>query len=219
MSEPGSVGAASEQTQARAEAIRDALVFHSSARAREGLAALDALLVKLAAAEQENAKWLAWSGGSYPDDSPGDVIHATSDGMIVLDDGITTWNPIRALDWIERRREDNAERALGGDAALGRKLAAAERERDLWERRYDLELARAQKAEGEAFAVEKRAERLQEALAGCVQYGEDEEGREWAAIDPSGLDGALAALAAAGGGHDRPESAAAEGEQQTEQPT
>jgi hypothetical protein len=58
------------------------------------------------------SKWLAWSGGRYPDDSPGDVIHAYSDGTIILDDGITTWNPLRALEWIERRREENAERAL-----------------------------------------------------------------------------------------------------------
>ena len=59
----------------------------------------------------ELQRWFAWSGGQYPDDSPGDVIAAYSDGTIVLDDGITTWNPLRALVWIERRREENAERA------------------------------------------------------------------------------------------------------------
>ncbi len=31
-----------------------------------------------------------------PDWSPGDVIAAYEDGTIVLDDGITTWNPARA---------------------------------------------------------------------------------------------------------------------------
>lgn len=31
--------------------------------------------------------------------TPGDVIHAESDGTIVLDDGITTYNPIRAAQW------------------------------------------------------------------------------------------------------------------------
>ena len=42
---------------------------------------------------------MEWSDGRYPDDSPGDVIHATRDGTIVLDDGVTTWNPLRALAW------------------------------------------------------------------------------------------------------------------------
>ena len=37
-----------------------------------------------------------------PDDSPGDVIHAEPDGTIVLDDGITTWNPRRAHAWLLR---------------------------------------------------------------------------------------------------------------------
>jgi hypothetical protein len=63
----------------------------------------------------ECARWLAWSGGRHPDDSPGDVVHAYSDGTIILDDGVTTWNPLRALAWIERRREANAERALEGE--------------------------------------------------------------------------------------------------------
>ncbi len=48
-------------------------------------------------------RWLAWSGGDYPDDSPGDVISANMDGTIVLDDGITTWNPLRALAWFKTK--------------------------------------------------------------------------------------------------------------------
>ena len=46
-----------------------------------------------------DGRWLAWSDGRYPDESPGDVIHAEADGTITLDDGITTWNPLRALEW------------------------------------------------------------------------------------------------------------------------
>ncbi len=60
---------------------------------QDALVALDALLA-------ENQRWLAWSGGRYPDDSPGDVITAYADGTILLDDGIITWNPLRALEWI-----------------------------------------------------------------------------------------------------------------------
>jgi hypothetical protein len=46
------------------------------------------------------ARWLAWSGGHYPDNSPGDVIAAYADGTIVLDDSVTTWNPLRALAFV-----------------------------------------------------------------------------------------------------------------------
>ena len=41
-------------------------------------------------------------GGSWRDSldwTIGDVIHAHEDGTIILDDGITTWNPIRAADY------------------------------------------------------------------------------------------------------------------------
>jgi hypothetical protein len=37
-----------------------------------------------------------------PDWSPGDVIAAYSDGTIVLDDGLTTWNPERANDFLQK---------------------------------------------------------------------------------------------------------------------
>lgn len=56
-------------------------------------------------AEAERDLWLAWSDGKYPDDSPGDVIAAESDGTITLDDGITTWNPLRALGWYAAAKE------------------------------------------------------------------------------------------------------------------
>ena len=58
--------------------------------------AVDAL-AELQAQAEDARRWLAWSGGEYPDDSPGDVIAAEPDGTIVLDDAITTWNPLRAL--------------------------------------------------------------------------------------------------------------------------
>ena len=50
-------------------------------------------------------KWLEWADGRYPDDSPGDVIAAEPDGTIILDDSITTWNPIRALAFVAARAE------------------------------------------------------------------------------------------------------------------
>lgn len=36
---------------------------------------------------------------SERDWTPGDVIAAYPDGTIVLDDGITTWNDLRAAEW------------------------------------------------------------------------------------------------------------------------
>lgn len=46
--------------------------------------------------EQNLKRWLSWSDGRYPDTVVGDVIAAEQDGTIVLDDGLTTWNPLRA---------------------------------------------------------------------------------------------------------------------------
>lgn len=54
-------------------------------------------------AEADNRLWLEWSGGRYPDTSPGDVIDADVDGTIILDDGIVTWNPLRALTFLAER--------------------------------------------------------------------------------------------------------------------
>jgi hypothetical protein len=79
---------ASEMTEARAIVVLEAL----SRERGDGPAhaAFHALLTDL-------SNWLVWSDGRYPDDSPGDVIAASFDGTIFLDDGITTWNPLRAL--------------------------------------------------------------------------------------------------------------------------
>jgi len=37
-----------------------------------------------------------------PDWSPGEVVAAYEDGTIVLDDGLTTWNPERARQYFEK---------------------------------------------------------------------------------------------------------------------
>jgi len=52
--------------------------------------------------------------GPQPDFSPGDVISAEKDGTIVLDDGITTWNPTRACEFLlakERERLNEVRNA------------------------------------------------------------------------------------------------------------
>lgn len=80
------------------ERIEEALaVLFDTCRYGEAHKAVNTLQAALREAQAENARWLAWSNGDYPDDSPGDVIAAEADGTIVLDDGITTWNPLRAL--------------------------------------------------------------------------------------------------------------------------
>lgn len=43
------------------------------------------------------------------DVSPGDVIAAWEDGTIMLDDGVTTYNPLRALRFFVRRSEELAQ--------------------------------------------------------------------------------------------------------------
>lgn len=77
----------------------------------------------------ELLRWHQWSGGNFPDESPGDVIAWEPDGSIVLDDGVTTWNPLRALARAYKERaiqehRQNAEHlrtaalAAGLDAAV-----------------------------------------------------------------------------------------------------
>lgn len=56
-----------------------------------------------AALVSELERWTAWSGGQYPDESPGDVIAADADGTIILDDSLTTWNPVRAAAFLAQR--------------------------------------------------------------------------------------------------------------------
>lgn len=50
----------------------------------------------------------------FPDWSIGDVIHAEEDGTIVLDDGITTWNPIRAKVFLDKEKKRLEEREANG---------------------------------------------------------------------------------------------------------
>ena len=66
---------------------------------------LSSLRTRLVEAEREVGKWLAWSNGQQPDDSTGDVIAAYDDGTIILDDSITTWNPLRALKFMRSARD------------------------------------------------------------------------------------------------------------------
>jgi hypothetical protein len=43
-----------------------------------------------------------------PDESPGDVIAAYPDGTIILDDGITTWNPRRAAKFLAEQERGSS---------------------------------------------------------------------------------------------------------------
>jgi transposase-like protein/phosphohistidine swiveling domain-containing protein len=53
------------------------------------------------------------------DISPGDVIAATPDGTIVLDDGITTFNPERAYQWLKENGRDEEAAILAGRMSRG----------------------------------------------------------------------------------------------------
>jgi hypothetical protein len=94
----------------RVTAIEEALSYEGdyapTANVRDaGKAALASLDADLA----DRQRWLAWSDGQYPDESPGDVISAEPDGTIVLDDGITTWNPRRAAAFFAARAADRQQ--------------------------------------------------------------------------------------------------------------
>lgn len=54
----------------------------------------------------------------FPDDSPGDVIAAESDGTIILDDGVTTWNPARATAFLVAQAQRKTRERLLGDEAM-----------------------------------------------------------------------------------------------------
>jgi hypothetical protein len=58
-------------------------------------------------AQAEKIATAVMASAFAPDVSPGDVISAEPDGTIVLDDGITTWNPARACEFLlaQQRRE------------------------------------------------------------------------------------------------------------------
>jgi len=77
------------------------------------------------AAEAEVKRWLDWSGGQHPDDSPGDVIAAYPDGTIVLDDDITTWNPLRACAWLATNHRPDSGESAAGEAAYQREARKA----------------------------------------------------------------------------------------------
>jgi hypothetical protein len=106
-------------------------------------------------------------------------------------------------------------------------LAAAERERDEWKHAAGAEAELFDTAQARALAAEARAERAERTLARLTTAGASylaaRDGLREVGTSTAPFFGAerdlLAALAAVGGGHDRPESAAVEGEQQTEQPT
>lgn len=87
--------------------VREALTAFEDILALAGFGADDVDLVRdaQAALNSIDNPWLAWSDGRYPDDSPGDVISAEFDGTIILDDGITTWNPLRALAFYHQQIE------------------------------------------------------------------------------------------------------------------
>lgn len=82
--------------------------------------------------------------GGEPDISPGDVIAAEPDGTIVLDDGITTWNPSRATGFLiayERQRAAKAEAQLAKVRELRDELDAKARDRR-WVSDYRMALGR-----------------------------------------------------------------------------
>lgn len=60
----------------------------------------EALADEVLRLRSESGKWLAWSTGRYPDATVGTVVAAYADGSIVLDDGLMTWNPLRALEFV-----------------------------------------------------------------------------------------------------------------------
>jgi hypothetical protein len=189
VTEPASVGAASEQTQARlsklGELFEEAL-GEGAARSPEGRLVMRsyfneawdiarALLADLAAAEQRASEMEA---------------HAN------------------AL----ANRDETVQQAYEA-------LRAAERERDEAQEGWDVFAAR-------MHGAEARAERLTEALAfyadssTYVESNTPHPTRFGSGIVPIDEDEGLRAreaLAAAGGGHDRPESAAVEGEQQEDE--
>lgn len=48
----------------------------------------------------EGLEWIRWSKGRYPDESEGEIIAVYADGTLLFNDGITSWNPLRALEFI-----------------------------------------------------------------------------------------------------------------------
>jgi hypothetical protein len=108
-----------------------------------------------------------------PDVSPGDVIAAEPDGTIVLDDGITTWNPARACAFLladdQKERDEEKQRTT-----IWRKDCEAARE--------DLQAAEKQLADlykqvgGVVDELERLAEKFLAAKA-LITAPQQQEGR------------------------------------------
>lgn len=180
------------------------------------LDALDSLVSALDEAEQEAARWLAWSEGRYPDDSVGDVIAFDVDGTVTLDDGITTWNPLRALMAAEQRiqkqdaRWQEMDRPFDKseyDGMYARMVAAEQRaqqtEAKLDERgkglpiRWDAERIAQLKRERDAAAA--RADTLTQALRDLVAEAVGHRSDVWCIDYEKAIEAARAALSAAAG--------------------
>lgn len=79
---------------------------------------------------KELRRYMERREGTVPDLSPGDVIASYSDGTIVLDDGITTWNPERALEHAQSKDgvawiHQGTERTNAQQQTVIQELAAA----------------------------------------------------------------------------------------------
>ena len=84
-----------------------------------------------------------------PDWSPGDVIHADVDGTIVLDDGITTWNPTRASKYFAARWRAAESEREELEAALRAVMRGEKLPIPVWEYLYNNgALSQATKREG-----------------------------------------------------------------------
>jgi hypothetical protein len=124
----------------------------------------------------ESQRWLAWSGDSYPDDSPGDVISAEADGTVILDDSVTTWNPLRALEWyadrleaVEKKLEASSE---AKEAALAELSTVASQLKEARESKR-LKVAASLAASEEASTKRDQAVEELEAMRSLVEQAAD----------------------------------------------
>jgi hypothetical protein len=151
--------------------------------------ALDALLADLAAAERRASE-----------------MEAHANALANRDE--TVQQAYEALRAAERER-DEARRTADGMArapygefeAMRVRAEEAEARAERAERERDDAMLAARSQQALANDERARAERLQEArdelldaLAACVQTGTDEDDKKWVAINPGGLDAALAML-------------------------
>jgi predicted RNA-binding Zn-ribbon protein involved in translation (DUF1610 family) len=103
----------------------------------EHVEAVETKVVPASQLDQVREERDTWKGKTEPDISPGDVIAAEPDGAIVLDDGITTWNPARAVAFLladETRRADKLQarvEELEGQQEAREQVADSGRRHDL----------------------------------------------------------------------------------------